>query len=84
VKQPRSLKARALQLLAQREQSRTELRRKLLRHARAELAEEAASGDSDAAEAYEGSSLPSYTAASVPASATTVTRGGATAPGKRP
>jgi regulatory protein len=51
VKQPRSLKARALQLLAQREQSRTELRRKLLRHARAELAEEAASGDPDAAEA---------------------------------
>ena len=51
MKQPRSLKARALQLLAQREQSRTELRRKLLRHACAELAEEAASGDPDAAEA---------------------------------
>ncbi len=31
----RSLKSRALQLLAQREQSRLELRRKLLRHARA-------------------------------------------------
>lgn len=30
----RSLKSRALQLLAQRDQSRTELRRKLLRHAR--------------------------------------------------
>lgn len=33
MKQARSLKARALQLLAQREQSRVELRRKLLRHA---------------------------------------------------
>jgi regulatory protein len=33
---PRSLKARALQWLAQREHSRTELRRKLLRHATAE------------------------------------------------
>ena len=31
---PRSLKSRALQLLAQRDQSRLELRRKLLRHAR--------------------------------------------------
>lgn len=31
---PRSLKARALQLLAQRDQSRLELRRKLLTHAR--------------------------------------------------
>lgn len=34
VRPPRSLKARALQLLAQRDQSRLELRRKLLRHAR--------------------------------------------------
>ena len=33
--QSRSLKSRALQLLAQRDQSRLELRRKLLRHARA-------------------------------------------------
>ncbi|HEY4957024.1 MAG TPA: RecX family transcriptional regulator [Caldimonas sp.] len=41
---PRSLKSRALQLLAQRDQSRLELRRKLLRHARAEAA-----GDEDAA-----------------------------------
>jgi len=32
VKRPRTLKARALQLLAQREQSRVELRRKLLAH----------------------------------------------------
>jgi len=38
VKRPRSLKSRALQLLAQREQSRVELRRKLLAHARAEVA----------------------------------------------
>lgn len=36
--QARSLKARALQWLAQREQSRVELRRKLLRQARADLA----------------------------------------------
>jgi regulatory protein len=36
----RSLKARALQWLAQREQSRVELRRKLLRQARADLANE--------------------------------------------
>ena len=35
VKGERSLKSRALQLLAQRDQSRLELRRKLLRHARA-------------------------------------------------
>ncbi len=35
MKRPRSLKSRALQLLAQREQSRIELRRKLLAHARA-------------------------------------------------
>lgn len=33
MKRPRTLKARALQLLAQREQSRVELRRKLLAHA---------------------------------------------------
>jgi regulatory protein len=41
----RSLKARALQLLAQREHSRAELRRKLLAHARADMAE---SMDADA------------------------------------
>lgn len=35
---PRSLKGRALQWLAQREQSRSELRRKLLPHAAAEVA----------------------------------------------
>ena len=39
MKLPRSLKGRALQLLAQREQSRIELRRKLLVHALAEDAE---------------------------------------------
>ena len=38
MKQQRSLKARALQYLAQREQSRLELRRKLLPHAQAEEA----------------------------------------------
>ncbi len=44
---PRSLKARALQWLAQREQSRAELRRKLLPHARAEGAAESQT-DADA------------------------------------
>jgi regulatory protein len=45
----RSLKGRALQWLAQREQSRSELRRKLLPHARAEVeAEIAALADVDA------------------------------------
>lgn len=45
----RSLKAKALQLLAQREQSRLELRRKLLTHARsAERADAAAVVDADA------------------------------------
>lgn len=39
MKPPRSLKSRALQLLAQRDQSRVELRRKLLAHARAARAE---------------------------------------------
>jgi regulatory protein len=46
VKQPLSLKARALLWLAQREHSRLELRRKLLRCARAESSE-AATGDGD-------------------------------------
>jgi regulatory protein len=40
VKAERSLKSRALQLLAQRDQSRLELRRKLLRRARAEAADD--------------------------------------------
>jgi regulatory protein len=44
-----SLKARALGWLAQREHSRTELRRKLLRVARREAAERAAAGAADAA-----------------------------------
>ncbi len=51
MKPQRSLKARALQYLAQREQSRLELRRKLLPHARAEelaLASSAESGQADA------------------------------------
>jgi len=42
----RSLKSRALQLLAQRDQSRVELRTKLLRHARAAVAADAAGTDS--------------------------------------
>ena len=45
-----SLKGRALQLLAQRDQSRVELRRKLLRHASkaaAEAADDASRGDVD-------------------------------------
>ena len=49
--QTRSLKARALQWLAQREQSRVELRRKLLRQARADLA--SASANRDAGELHE-------------------------------
>ena len=48
MKPQRSLKARALQWLAQREQSRAELRRKLLPHARAEAeAEVEAVADAD-------------------------------------
>lgn len=46
-----SLKARALGWLAQREHSRTELRRKLLRVARREAAERAAASAADAASA---------------------------------
>ena len=42
VKAERSLKSRALQLLAQRDQSRLELRRKLLRHARSREGDPAA------------------------------------------
>ena len=47
MKLPRSLKGRALQLLAQREQSRTELRRKLLVHALAENAQAESSDEGD-------------------------------------
>ncbi len=46
---PLSLKARALQWLAQREHSRIELRRKLLRLARRRAADQAAGGDGEAA-----------------------------------
>ena len=49
-KPQRSLKSRALQLLAQRDQSRLELRRKLLRHARAAAAEAAPVDDSPGGE----------------------------------
>jgi regulatory protein len=45
MKPPRSLKARALQMLAQREQSRAELRRKLMPHAIAEEAEHGNTGN---------------------------------------
>ena len=47
VKAERSLKSRALQLLAQRDQSRLELRRKLLRHARSREGDPAADADVD-------------------------------------
>ena len=49
MKQPRSLKARALQWLAQREHSRLELRRKLLSHARISAVDPAACEDRTAA-----------------------------------
>ena len=45
MKAERSLRSRALQLLAQRDQSRLELRRKLLRHARSREADPAADAD---------------------------------------
>ena len=48
MKPQRSLKARALQYLAQREQSRHELRRKLLPHAQAEIAAAEAARHADA------------------------------------
>ena len=56
MKPQRSLKARALQYLAQREQSRLELRRKLLPHARAEEAAAAAAAAADEREASDASS----------------------------
>jgi regulatory protein len=48
VKAERSLKSRALQLLAQRDQSRLELRRKLLRQARSREGDPAGDADPDA------------------------------------
>jgi len=48
VKAERSLKSRALQLLAQRDQSRLELRRKLVRHARRREADAASDDEVDA------------------------------------
>ena len=48
MKPQRSLKARALQYSAQREQSRLELRRKLLPHAQAEIAAAEAASHADA------------------------------------
>lgn len=63
---PLSLKARALQLLAQREHSRLELRRKLLRHAR-RLA--ALHGTADVCGAADAGSASDADGASVPRSA---------------
>ena len=64
LKPQRSLKARALQWLAQREQSRTELRRKLMPHARAEFsAHELA--DREAEDAFVGASAGADTSAGV-------------------
>jgi regulatory protein len=59
VKAPRSLKARALQWLAQRDQSPVELRRKLLAHARevAQRAEDVSSDDRGARRAPGGNEL---------------------------
>ena len=48
MQQQRSLKSRALQLLAQRDQSRLELRRKLLRHLRSSHAGDSERDDDDA------------------------------------
>lgn len=56
MKLPRSLKGRALQLLAQREQSRLELRRKLLVHALAEYAD-AESDEAEEADADDASAV---------------------------
>lgn len=47
MKAERSLKSRALQLLAQRDQSRLELRRKLLRHARGRGVDQPGDGEVD-------------------------------------
>ena len=58
MKSERSLKARALQLLAQRDQSRLELRRKLMRHAKGRSADRfdvAADVDADATTAADPS-----------------------------
>jgi regulatory protein len=64
---PRSLRARALQWLAQREHSRVELRRKLLRAA--DEARRAAAAAASTSEASEGSAAPgpAPTAAAAPA-----------------
>ena len=70
---PRSLKSRALQLLAQRDQSRLELRRKLLRQLRREGAAQTAGrdpGEADAeadAETEAGADLDERSAAEVEA-----------------
>ncbi|HEY0941377.1 MAG TPA: hypothetical protein VGE08_14855, partial [Steroidobacter sp.] len=53
-KQPLSLKGRALALLAQREHSEVELRRKLLRHARSEAAAKAVQAGAGASDEQDG------------------------------
>ena len=58
MKQPQSLKGRALQLLAQREQSKAELRRKLLAYARAEVAKAAKAAKPGSAVVMGGASFP--------------------------
>jgi regulatory protein len=58
VKQQRSLKARALQWLAQREQSRVELRRKLMPHAVAEAAAMSVAASESGTEAEQGAQTP--------------------------
>jgi regulatory protein len=68
VKAERSLKARALQLLAQRDQSRLELRRKLLRHARARAAAAAAARELEPSASAEDTDVdPAAVAAEVDA-----------------
>ncbi len=70
MKPQRSLKGRALALLAQRDQSRVELRRKLLRHAFAEdEAIAAAAADSSAAPAVDSVGAPTASSAGTPAAA---------------
>ena len=73
MKPVRSLKARALQMLAQREQSRAELRRKLMPHAMAEDAERDKPGETgDTAECAVSLAHVEVGAASVPEAAARV------------
>lgn len=69
----RSLKARALQALAQREQSRAELRRKLLQHARAEDRADAHAEGAAAAAAAAAAAIATQAEADAEAEAATGT-----------